>query len=129
MADLNNVNLIGRATKDVEVRTTTNGTNVAEISLAVNGYKDEASFFELVAFGKTAEIAGKYVTKGKQIAVTGSLKQETWSDKDTGKKRSKVVVVVNNLQLLGGQGEAKQADTVLEDIDESPINLDDIPFN
>lgn len=128
MVDLNNVNLLGRATKDVEIRTTTNGTDVAEISLAVNGYKDEASFFELVAFGKTAEIAGKYVTKGKQIAVTGSLKQDSWDDKETGKKRSKVVVIVNSLQLLGGQGEAKQGDVVIDDIDDKPIDLSEIPF-
>lgn len=134
--DVNNVTLTGRATKDVELKTTKSGKEVATISIAVNGRKDDpASFFNVTVFGKTAEVASKYVTKGKQIAVVGRLHQQRWEDGD-GAKRYAVVVIANQLKLLGGgtagpgegNTQSKSDDVVIEDIDDKPIDLSEIPF-
>lgn len=136
----NIVVLSGRATKDIELKTTTNGTNIATISLAVNGYKEEVSYFDIILFGKTAETAEKYVSKGKQVNIIGRLQQRKWEDKQ-GNNRYSVEVIANSLELLGGGGERRddrpmtqsQAlnggnDVVIDDIDDSPISLEDIPF-
>lgn len=123
--DTNVTILCGRATKDVEVKTTNSGTNIATISLAVNHKDDVTSYFDCVCFGKTAEIAGKYVAKGKQLTVVGRLQQRKWQDKD-GKNRYAVEVVVNQLQLLGSTNSS--GDIVPDDIDEKPIDLSEIPF-
>ena len=133
MADLNSVSLTGRLTKDVDHRTTQSGTEVANVTIAVNGFKEnDTSFIDLVLFGKTAQAASKYISKGQQIGVTGRLKQESWEDKTSGQKRSKLVVVVENLQLppKGSASEKANTDTVLEDIDDKPIDLSglNIPF-
>lgn len=126
--DLNSVSITARATKDTELKTTTSGTSVATISVAVNGMKDEVSYFDVVCFGKTAEIAAQYVGKGKQIAVQGRLQQRKWQDKD-GNNRYSVEIVANQVKLLGGN-EAPKKETVLEDISDEPINLSElnIPF-
>jgi single-strand DNA-binding protein len=105
MADLNRVVLIGRLTRDAELRQ--NGTAVSNFSIAVNRKRkqgdewvDEANFFDICLFGKQAESLQKYLAKGKQIAIEGELKQDRW-EKD-GQNRSKVVVIANSIQLLGG---------------------------
>lgn len=123
--DTNVTILCGRATKDVEVKTTYSGTNIATISLAVNHKDDVTSYFDCVCFGKTAEIAGKYVTKGKQVTIVGRLQQRKWQDKE-GNNRYAVEVVVNQLQLLGSTNNS--GDVVPDDIDEKPIDLSEIPF-
>ena len=124
--DLNSVSITARATKDTELKTTTTGTNIATISVAVNGMKDEVSYFDVVCFGKTAEVAAQYVGKGKQIAVQGRLQQRKWQDKD-GNSRYSVEIVANQVKLLGGN-EAPKKETVLEDISDEPISLESIPF-
>lgn len=133
--DLNSVSLTGRATRDVEVRTTTSGMTIATISLAVSKNKEEANFFDVICFDKTADIVSQYVQKGRQLAVQGRLQQSTWKDKETGKKRSKVEVVANQVKLLGSKddsGSASQSapssDFAPEDIDDKPIDLSKIPF-
>ena len=131
MANLNSVTLTGNTTKDVDHRTTQSGTEVANVTIAVNGFKEgDTSFIDLVLFGKTAEVASKYISKGQQIGVTGRLKQESWEDKTSGQKRSKLVVVVDNLQLppKGSASEKANTDTVLEDIDDKPVDLSSLPF-
>lgn len=126
MANLNSVTLTGNTTKDVDHRTTQSGTEVANVTIAVNAYNGDTSFIDLVLFGKTAEVASKYISKGQQIGVTGRLKQESWEDKTSGQKRSKLVVVVENLQL---PPKGEQRDVAPEDIPNDPINLNDvIPF-
>lgn len=107
MADLNVVTLVGRLTRDVEVRYVgEKNTAVASVGLAVNGRRngdhEEVTFVDLTLWGQTAEVAAEYAGKGKQIAITGRLKLETWEKE--GEKRSKLVVVVENLQLLGSKG-------------------------
>lgn len=111
MTDLNRVVLIGRLTRDAETKFTQNGQAVCKFSLAVNRkrkvgdqWEDEASFFDAVLWGRQAETLNQYLTKGKQIAIEGELRQDRWEQ--DGQKRSKVEIVVNNIQLLGsGQGQ------------------------
>jgi len=108
MSDINSVVLCGRVTRDAEVKYTSGGMAVSEISIAVNRYSgkdkgEEVSFFEVNLWGKTAETLVQYLTKGRQIVVQGELRQERW-EKD-GQKRSKVTVNVNQLQLVGGKDE------------------------
>lgn len=124
MANLNSVTLTGNVTKDVDHRTTTSGTEVANVSIACNGFKEgDTSFIDLVLFGKTAEIASKYVRKGQSIGVTGRLKQESWEDKTSGQKRSKLVVIVENLQLP-----PKGEQPASNDIPDEAIDMSSIPF-
>lgn len=112
MTDLNHVVLIGRLTRDLgtderSFAYTPNGTARANISIAVNRstkhgdqWVDEANYFDVTIWGKAAENLRPYLTKGKQIAIDGYLKQDRW-EKD-GQKYSKVTVQANNVQLLGG---------------------------
>ena len=117
MADVNHVILIGRLTRDAELKYTTGGTAVCKFSIAVNKKKkqgetwiDEANFFDVTAWAKMAENIGKYLVKGKQVAIDGELQQERW-EKD-GQHHSKVVINASNVQLLGGgEGERRQPAT------------------
>lgn len=106
--DINKVILIGRLTRDPEIRTLPNGTGIAKFSLAVNRRytanneaKEEVSFFDCVVWGKMAEVVRQYCQKGKQVAVDGRLRQNRWQDNQTGQSRSKVEIVVDSFQLLG----------------------------
>ena len=120
MADINNVVLVGRLTRDMELRQTSGGTSVGTFSLAVNrwnGKEEEAGFFDVRLWGKQADSLSKYLTKGGQVAVIGELVQERW-EKD-GEKRSKVLVNANRVQLLGSKGGAQA---------QSPEATEDVPF-
>jgi single-strand DNA-binding protein len=111
MANLNKVLLIGRLTRDPEIRHTPSGMPIAEMGLAMDRYRKapdgsstkEPVFVDLTAFGKTAELAQQYLKKGREIFVDGELKLDQWDDKTTGQKRSKLQVIVNNLQFLGAR--------------------------
>ncbi len=113
--DLNMVVLVGRLTRDPEMRYTNSGTAVLRFSLAVNRRKrsgdswtDEVSFFDATVWGKQAESLNNYLVKGKQVAVNGELRQNRWEQ--DGQKRSKIEVVANSVQLLGdpsGGGSAR----------------------
>ena len=108
--DLNRVTIIGRLTRDAELKSTGSGISVSKFSIAVNRrtkngdeWKDEASFFDVTLFGKQAESLDQYLLKGKQVAIDGELRQERWTDNQTGQQRSKVVIVADNVQLLGSK--------------------------
>ncbi len=111
-SDLNNVTLIGRLTADPVLQyLAQSGMAVASFSLANNYYVaskngDEVNFFEVTAFGKQAETVSKYLKKGKQVAVYGTLRQERWQDKETGTNRSKIKIIMNQMQMLGGTGQS-----------------------
>jgi single-strand DNA-binding protein len=107
MEDTNQVILIGRLTRDAELKYANNGTAIVNFSIANNqsrkegdNWTDEPHFFDMSYFGKAAEAVHKYLTKGKQVAVTGKLKQNRWEAE--GQKHSKVSVTVQHMQLLGG---------------------------
>lgn len=136
-ADINSVVLVGRCTRDAELRFTSSGTAICNFSIAVNRrvkkgdqWTDEASFFDLTLFAKTAENLNKYLTKGTQVAVKGELRQDRW-EKD-GQKFSKVTVGVEDVQLLGGGRDGGQSSPQAPDKPEDrPHSYDDsdrIPF-
>ena len=105
---MNNITLVGRAGRDPEVRYFESGTMVANFTLAVNAYKkDEApDWFNLTIWGKQAQVAADYVKKGSQIAVSGRMTSEKWTDLATGEEKSKPVVVVERITLLGRKNES-----------------------
>jgi single-strand DNA-binding protein len=113
MANLNKVLLMGNLTRDPEVRYTPKGTAVAELGMAINRVysaengekREETTFVDVTLWGRTAEIAGEYLKKGRPVFIEGRLQLDTWDDKQTGQKRSKLKVVGEGMQLLGGRGE------------------------
>ncbi len=142
---INQVILMGRLTRDPEMRTTPSGKNVTSFSLAVDrqGSDDTADFFDITAWEKLGELVNQYLSKGRRCLVQGRLRQESWDDKETGKKRSRVAVVASDVTFLdgpsgdeGGSSSApkssssskKSDDVVIEDIDDKPIDLSEIPF-
>jgi single-strand DNA-binding protein len=109
MSDVNVVVLVGRLTRDAELKYTNSGSSVCRFSLAINRRKkqgeqwvDEPHFFEVDYWGKGAEAISQYLTKGKQVAVDGELRQDRWEQ--DGQSRSKVIISANNVQLLGSSG-------------------------
>jgi single-strand DNA-binding protein len=121
MANFNKVLLLGNVTRDPEVRYTPKGSAVCDLGLAVNrayttdsGEKrEEVTFVDVTLWGRTAEVAGEYAKKGRPIFIEGRLQLDTWDDKQTGQKRTKLRVVGENMQLLGsrpsGAGAAEAA--------------------
>lgn len=108
MANFNKVILAGNLTRDPELRYTPKGTAIAKIGIAINrnwtsetGEKrEEVTFVDVDAFGKTAELIGQYFKKGRPILMEGRLKYDTWDDKQTNQKRSKLGVVMESFQFL-----------------------------
>ena len=114
MTDINQVMLIGRLTRDAELKYTTGGFAIGSFSVAVNRRRkngeqwvDEVNFFDINLFGKSAETLNQYLVKGKQVAIQGELRQDRWEQ--DGQPRSKVVVVAENVQLLGGNSGSNAA--------------------
>ena len=114
MASFNKVILVGNLTRDPQVRYTPSGMAVADVGLAVNHSwfdkqtnqrKEEATFVDVTLWGRTAEIAGEYLAKGRQVLIEGRLKLDQWDDKQTGQKRSKLCVVAENMTMLGSRQE------------------------
>ena len=123
--DLNNWQGIGRATKDAVITTSHSGMTVCKFSIASNGYKEgEVSFFNCVLFGKFAEGVGRFITKGKQLAIQAELKQNKWVDKNTGQNRYTIELVVSGLQLLGGGQSAQATEQMFKEQDSSSFNED-----
>jgi single-strand DNA-binding protein len=151
MANLNRVLLIGNLTRDPEVRYTPKGTAVADISLAINRFlqsddgerKEEVTYVDVTLWARLAEISGEYLKKGKPVFIEGRLQLDTWDDKQTGQKRSRLRVIAESMQLLGARDNgSRPADRTQEgaavasasvrpphprdpDLDAEP---DDIPF-
>jgi single-strand DNA-binding protein len=110
MASFNRVILVGNLTRDPELRYIPSGTAVSEIGLAVNDrvkkgdqWVDETTFVDITLWGRTAEVANEYLSKGSNILIEGRLKLDSW-EKD-GQKRSKLRVVADKMQMLGSRGE------------------------
>lgn len=110
MANLNKVMLIGNLTRDPELRVTPKGTAICTFSLAVNrkfkdesgGEREEVTYVDIEAWGKAGENISKYCTKGRPLFVEGRLRLDQWEDKNTKEKRSRMKVVCENFQFLGG---------------------------
>jgi len=143
---INQVILMGRLTRDPEMRTTTTGKTIASFSIAVDrgGQDDQADFFDVTAWEKLGELVNQYLSKGRRCLVQGRLRQDSWDDKETGKKRSRVEVVATDVTFLDGpSGDSNGAgnssaaapsqskrnnDVSPTDIDDKPIDLSEIPF-
>ncbi len=144
---INQVILLGRLTRDPEQRTTSTGKTIASFSIAVDrgGDSDAADFFEVTAWEKLGELVIQYLAKGRRVLVQGRLRQDSWDDKETGKKRSRVEVTATDVTFLDGPSDGnsnagassnssaassapKSDDVVIEDIDDKPIDLSEIPF-
>ncbi len=150
----NKVILMGNLTRDPESRTTSSGQNVTNFSLAVNrtwrgqdgNQQEQVSYINCVAWGKPGEVIQQYLNKGSAVLVSGRLEQRSWEDKEGG-KRSAVEVIVEDFNFVGGGGgnsdggasrsasdsssnasSRKNDDVVIEDIDDKPIDLSEIPF-
>ena len=140
MNDMNIVAINGRLTKDAELKYTSGGMAIATFSLASNRsvkkgdkWEDEANFFECTMFGKSAEAVKQYLTKGQQVSISGELRQERW-EKD-GQKQSRVTIIVNHLQLVGGNQthEERPQSTQRQNVQNSVVppedfTGDEIPF-
>jgi len=149
----NKVILMGNLTRDVELRTTPSGQTVANFSLAVSRswkgqdgqQQEQTSFINCVAWGKAGEIIAQYVKKGNALLVSGRLDQRSYEDKD-GNKRQAVEVNVEDFNFVGGRSDSdgsgggnsysqsapssnkKSQDVAVDDIDDKPIDLSEIPF-
>ena len=143
--NLNKVQLAGRLTRDPEIRHTTSGTAITDISLAVSRFykteagetRDETDFIDVTAFGRSAEIIQKHLHKGNPLFVEGRLKLDQWDDKQTGAKRSKLKVIAESMQFVGPRPQA-QVPAVGQPVASAPaparksrgedVEPDDIPF-
>lgn len=111
MASFNKVILLGNLTRDPEVRYTPKGTAVTELGMAVNRVytaengekREETTFVDVTLWGRTAEIAGEYLKKGRPVLIEGRLQLDSWDDKQSGQKRTKLKVVGEGLQLIGSR--------------------------
>ncbi|MEI0493757.1 single-stranded DNA-binding protein [Brachyspira intermedia] len=128
MSDHNIVTLIGRLTADPQRKYTQGGMEIAEFSIANNYYVStknttEVNYFDIVAFGKLAETANKYLTKGKQVLISGTLRQERWQDKNTNTTKSKVRIIMQSMQMLSDKKESNNTaeNNSQEDDEEVPF--------
>ena len=115
MANFNRVILMGNITRDIEVRNLPSGTAVADVGVAVNDHRknkagesvQETTFVDATFWGRTAEIAAEYLSKGSPVLIEGRLKQERWEA--DGQKRSKLKVVCDRMQMIGRKSENAEA--------------------
>lgn len=129
MSNFNKVMLMGTLTRDIEVRSISSGTAVGQFGLAINRkykagneWKEEATFVDCEAWGKQAETMAQYLGKGRQVFIEGRLKLDQWDDK-SGQKRSKLKVVVEQFQFIGGKGDSQPKRESVP-----AITDEDIPF-
>lgn len=135
--NLNRLQIAGNLTRDPELKFTANGTAVCNFGVAINkrwtneaGEKrEDVTFVDATAFGKTGENISQYLKKGRGIFIEGRLKLDTWDDKTSGQKRSKLGVVVESFQFIDGKKDEQK--TSLKDSPTAPSlidNSDDVPF-
>jgi single-strand DNA-binding protein len=123
MPSFNRVTLMGNLTRDPQIKHLPSSTTVADFGLAMNRHfktgngedREEVCFIECSAFGRQAEVIGQYCKKGKPLFIEGRLKYDQWDDKASGAKRSKVSVVVENFQFVGGPGDGEQRGAPMAD--------------
>jgi single-strand DNA-binding protein len=133
MPNYNKVMLMGNLTRDVELKHTAGNTAVANLALAVNRRyrvndesREETTFVDCEAWGRTAENISKFFSKGRPIFVEGRLKLDEWQDRD-GNKRSKLRVVVENFEFVDSNGRSGGSDSSSQS-KAPPVPVDDIPF-
>lgn len=150
--------IAGNVTRDPEMRTTPSGAQVCSFSVAVNrtfkdssgNQQDQVSYIDCVAWGKSGELIAQYTKKGSSLLVSGRLEQRSWEDKNSGQRRSRTEVIVEDFTFMGGNGNGNggnggghssassskstsseddySSDVVPDDVPDDQINLDEIPF-
>ena len=136
---INQVILLGRLTRDPEQRTTASGKNVVSFNIAVDRptQDDQADFFNITAWEKLGDLVMQYLSKGRRVLVQGRLRQDSWEDKETGKRQSRIEVTASDVTFLDGpsgdnSGSAAPKTTkkeeIVTEIDDKPIDLSEIPF-
>jgi single-strand DNA-binding protein len=140
---VNKVILVGNLGRDPEVRSTTSGQQVATFSIATSrkwkdregNRQEQTEWHNIVCWGRQAEVAGQYLTKGKQIYVEGRLQTRSWDDKQSGEKKYKTEVVCDNFQMLGSRGDSAAGGSGgsgggsnYSSDPQGPADDDDIPF-
>lgn len=136
---INQVILLGRLTRDPEQRTTASGKNVVSFSIAVDrqSQDDQADFFNITAWDKLGDLVMQYLSKGRRVLIQGRLRQDSWEDKDTGKRQSRIEVTASDVTFLdspSGDNSGSAApktikkEEVVTEIDDKPIDLSEIPF-
>ena len=144
--------ITGNLTRDPELRTTSNGSNVCSFSVAVNRtYKDssgeqkeDVSYIDCSAWGRLGEVINQYAKKGSSVLVSGRLDQRSWEDKNDGKKRSRIEIVVEDFNFIGNAPRDdggnyssnfsssnpanEQASDIPDDVPEEEIDLSEVPF-
>ena len=141
MTDINKLLIIGRLTRDMDLRFTNSGTPVGKFSIATNrsrkngdNWEDEVNYFDCTLWGKIAESLLQYLLKGQQVAIEGELRQSRWEQ--DGQKRSRVEIHINNIQLLGGKKDNNQNTSPQQNTGQNDYHnfteddqfQDDIPF-
>ena len=129
MASYNKVFLLGNLTRDPEVRYTPKGSAVADLGIAVNRQytldngekREEVTFVDVTFWGRTAEVAGEYLKKGRSVFIEGRLQLDTWDDKQSGQKRSKLKVIGEMMQMLGGRPGGAGAEDSSGGGEEAPV--------
>ena len=126
---VNSVSLVGRAGRDPEVGYFESGGVVANFTLAVNRRRreDEPDWSNLEVWGKQAQVAADYIKKGSLIGINGSFKVDRWTDRNTGEERTKPVVRVDRLELLGSKRDADRTGSSSRDFGRNPTD-EEIPF-
>ena len=137
MSNLNKVMMMGTLTRDPEIKYTQSGMAVGNLGIAINRktkrkdtneYNEEVTFVDVKTFGKTAENIGKYFSKGKPIFIEGRLNLEQWEDKQSGQKRSKMNIIGESFQFIGG-GKSQSSDQAPASQTASPATDDqDVSF-
>ena len=136
---INQVILLGRLTRDPEQRTTASGKNVVSFSIAVDRQPqdDQADFFNITAWDKLGDLVMQYLSKGRRVLIQGRLRQDSWEDKDTGKRQSRIEVTASDVTFLDGPSgdnsgsavpKTTKKEEVVTEIDDKPIDLSEIPF-
>ena len=127
---INSVTLVGRAGRDPDVRYFESGSMVANLTMAVNrrSRTDEPDWFNLEIWGKQAQVAADYVKKGALLGITGSYKVDTWTDRKTGEGRSKPVIRVDRLELLGSKRDGESNSFNSGELNNSRPSDEEIPF-
>ncbi len=136
---INQVILLGRLTRDPEQRTTASGKNVVSFSIAVDrqSQDDQADFFNITAWDKLGDLVMQYLSKGRRVLIQGRLRQDSWEDKDTGKRQSRIEVTASDVTFLDGPNgdnsgsvapKTTKKEEVVTEIDDKPIDLSEIPF-
>ena len=136
---INQVILLGRLTRDPEQRTTASGKNVVSFSIAVDrqSQDDQADFFNVTAWDKLGDLVMQYLSKGRRVLIQGRLRQDSWDDKDTGKRQSRIEVTASDVTFLDGPSgdnsgsavpKTTKKEEVVTEIDDKPIDLSEIPF-